>query len=76
MERIARVVVPDFPHHLVQRGVGRMDVFFSAEDRKEYLHLRTGRPLDAADFVDRLEQFVANTLRPKKGGWPKGKTRS
>ena len=34
MERIARVVVPDFPHHLVQRGVGRMNVFFSAEDRK------------------------------------------
>ena len=39
MARIARVVVPDFPHHVVQRGVRRMDVFFSADDRQEYLSL-------------------------------------
>src|SRR5262245_4513387 len=39
MARIARVVVPDFPHHIVQRGVRRMDVFFSADDRQEYLDL-------------------------------------
>lgn len=39
MARIARVVVRDFPHHVVQRGVRRMDVFFSAEDRQEYLRL-------------------------------------
>jgi len=39
MARIARVVVPDFPHHVVQRGVRRMDVFFSADDRQEYLTL-------------------------------------
>jgi putative transposase len=39
MARISRVVVPDFPHHVVQRGVRRMDVFFSAEDRQEYLSL-------------------------------------
>jgi putative transposase len=39
MARIARVVVPDFPHHVVQRGVRRMDVFFSADDRQEYLNL-------------------------------------
>jgi putative transposase len=39
MARIGRVVVPDFPHHVVQRGVRRMDVFFSANDREEYLDL-------------------------------------
>jgi hypothetical protein len=39
MARIARVVVPDFPHHVVQRGARRMDVFFSADDRQEYLGL-------------------------------------
>jgi putative transposase len=39
MARIARVVVPDFPHHVVQRGVRRMDVFFSSGDRQEYLSL-------------------------------------
>jgi len=33
------VVVPDFPHHVVQRGVRRMDVFFSPEDRQKYLSL-------------------------------------
>jgi hypothetical protein len=31
--------VPDFPHHVVQRGVRRMDVFFSADNRQEYLDL-------------------------------------
>src|SRR4029077_10642989 len=30
-------VGPDFPHHVVQRGVRRMDVLFSADDRQEYL---------------------------------------
>ncbi len=39
MARIARVVVPDFPHHVVQRDACRMDVFFSADDRQEYLDL-------------------------------------
>jgi hypothetical protein len=34
MARIARVVVPDFPYHVVQRGVRRMDVCFSADDKK------------------------------------------
>jgi hypothetical protein len=31
--------VPDFPHRVMQRGVRRMDVFFSADDRQEYLDL-------------------------------------
>ncbi len=39
MARIARVVVPNCPHHVVQREVSRMDVFFSLEDRQEYLRL-------------------------------------
>ncbi len=37
MARIARIVVPGTPHHIVQRGVRRMDVFFSDSDRAEYL---------------------------------------
>ena len=37
MARIARVVVPGIPHHITQRGVRRMDVFFSDDDRREYL---------------------------------------
>jgi REP element-mobilizing transposase RayT len=39
MARIARVVVPEFPRHVVQLGARRMDVFFSANDRQEYLKL-------------------------------------
>jgi putative transposase len=37
MARIARIVVPGIPHHIVQRGVRRMDVFFRDTDRTEYL---------------------------------------
>jgi putative transposase len=39
MARMARVVVPGVPHHVVQRGVRRMDTFFTEDDREEYLHL-------------------------------------
>ena len=37
MPRIARVVVPNIPHHVVQRGVRRMEVFFSDQDKEHYL---------------------------------------
>ena len=37
MARIARVVVPGLPHHITQRGVRRMTVFFSDSDRTAYL---------------------------------------
>ncbi len=39
MARIARVVVPGMPHHVVQRGNRRLDVFFTDEDRRAYLSL-------------------------------------
>jgi putative transposase len=38
MARIARVVVSGLPHHVVQRGNRCQRVFFSDEDRKEYLN--------------------------------------
>jgi len=37
MSRIARVVIPGVPHHIIQRGNRRQTVFFSDEDRKKYL---------------------------------------
>jgi len=37
MARIARVVIPEMPHHIVQRGVRSMSVFFSDSDRRAYL---------------------------------------
>jgi putative transposase len=39
MMRIARVVIPDCPHHLIQRGNRRLKVFFSDEDKAFYLTL-------------------------------------
>lgn len=37
MPRIARVVVPRWPHHITQRGNNRQDVFFAAVDYRTYL---------------------------------------
>jgi len=39
MARIARVVVPGIPHHIIQRGNRRLETFFSEADYKEYLYL-------------------------------------
>jgi len=39
MARIARVVVPEVPHHITQRGNRRMKVFFSEDDYQLYLDL-------------------------------------
>ena len=39
MPRIARVVIPECPHHLIQRGNRRLKVFFSDEDKAFYLTL-------------------------------------
>ena len=39
MARIARVIVPDYPHHIVQRGNRRQDVFFQEDDYHHYLKL-------------------------------------
>jgi hypothetical protein len=42
-------------------------------DKTNYdLHLRTGRPLATADFLNQLEQLIGMSLQPKKGGWQKG----
>jgi putative transposase len=37
MPRQARIVIPDVPCHVTQRGNNGQDVFFSANDRKRYL---------------------------------------
>jgi putative transposase len=39
MARLARVVLPNYPHHITQRGNRRQDVFFHAEDYTKYLDL-------------------------------------
>ena len=37
MSRVARIVVPGFPHHITQRGNRQMDVFETDDDRLAYL---------------------------------------
>ena len=35
MPRSARIVIPDVPHHVTQRGNNRQDVFFTDDDRRD-----------------------------------------
>ena len=37
MPRITRLVVPGYPHHIIQRGNRGQDVFFSDEDKIAYI---------------------------------------
>jgi len=39
MARIARIVIPDIPHHVIQRGNRSQDVFFSDNDKRVYMNL-------------------------------------
>jgi putative transposase len=39
MSRVARVVVPGFPHHVTQRGNRKADIFLTEDDRHAYLRL-------------------------------------
>jgi putative transposase len=36
MPRVARIVLPQVPHHITQRGNNRQDVFFTDDDRRLY----------------------------------------
>ena len=39
MPRLRRIVIPNCPHHVTQRGNNRRDVFFTDTDRQVYLSL-------------------------------------
>jgi putative transposase len=39
MARLAQIVIPGIPYHIVQRGNRRQKTFWTAEDRKEYLKI-------------------------------------
>jgi len=39
MARLARVVIPHLPHHVIQRGVRSLPIFTTEADRHEYLRL-------------------------------------
>jgi len=39
MARLARVILPEYPHPIIQRGNRRQDVFFCYDDYLYYLDL-------------------------------------
>jgi putative transposase len=49
MARLARVIAPKLPHHVIQRGVRSMEIFATDDDRELYLVL-------LAEFAARYEQ--------------------
>ncbi len=65
MPRMARVVMPGYPHHVIQRGNRRQKVFFSDKDKFIYMKLlremgtfigvdkriKTGYPMSILAFI-------------------------
>jgi putative transposase len=69
MARIARVVLPDYPHHVTQRGIRRFDIFREREDRDLYLECfgeasrRFGLTICAYCLMTNHVHFVAIPVR-------------
>jgi len=61
MAKTARVVVPNYPHHITQRGNRRQDVFFQTSDYRYYLELLKGWCERDAAQVARWEYCLKNT---------------
>jgi len=49
MPRMGRIVLPNYPHHVVQRGHNRQVVFAAVEDYQRYLAAKKGTDL----FIDK-----------------------
>ena len=50
MSRLPRLVIPELPHHVTQRGNGRQQTFFGEDDYRLYLDL-LGRHCRAAEVA-------------------------
>jgi len=51
MPRIARIVIPNYPHHIIQRGNRTQNVFFSDQDKKSYMQLLRNHAMEfGVDF--------------------------
>jgi putative transposase len=70
MPRKPRVVIPNHPHHVIQRGNRRQRVFFGDEDRKFYLSLlkkqgdRIGLSFWAYCLMDNHVHLIVVPKRP------------
>ena len=80
MARLARVVIPGYPHHITQRGNGRARARFPdfaellacEEEADLFASLRAaesiGRPLGDDRFLARVEQWTGRVLKAGKRG--------
>ena len=63
MPRVARIVLPDFPHHITQRGNNKQDVFFVDDDRRVYLEILRGQAekygLTVQGIINRRTYFAS-----------------
>ncbi|HDZ77476.1 MAG TPA: transposase [Candidatus Omnitrophica bacterium] len=65
MARIARVVIPDYPHHIIHRGNRREKIFFNVDDKQAYLDFlikqakRCGIEFWAYCLMDNHVHFIA-----------------
>ncbi|KWT78997.1 transposase [Candidatus Magnetominusculus xianensis] len=69
MARVARAVAVGFPHHIVQRGNNREDVFIDEEDREKYIMLskKYSRERDALILIYCLmSNHVHLLVKPKE----------
>ncbi len=70
MARLARVVIPDIPHHVIQRGNRRQKVFFNDNDREKYLKLLSHYAVEAGlSFIAYclMDNHVHLIVIPKNG---------
>jgi len=70
MGRVARVVVPDRPRHVTQRGNRRMRTFLRDDEAAERSgrYESTGRPLGDRSFLEAIGTFLGRDLVPKEPG--------
>ena len=63
MPRMARIVIPDFPHHVTQRGSRSQRTFFSDEDYQAYIDLLCELKADAdVDIIYELHRIRKNWM--------------
>ena len=89
MPRAARIVIPDCPHHVGQRGSNRQDVLFTEgdwgdtishpQDEEMVTRLRTWTlrdcPSGSDGFIAKLESLLSRQLRPHPRGRPRKRKR-